>query len=87
MGNKMAIVMVACLLLMASCQKWGKGIKHIKSSYVGLHRTVTVYDCQGKPIRQWTGKFMVETTNGTISFIGEDGKERKATGTVIVEEQ
>ncbi len=76
-----------CVFCLFDCQRWSKTWKHAKSGVVGLNRTVTMYDCQGKPIRQWTGRFMVETTGGVVSFIDDAGKEVKVLPLVSVEEK
>jgi len=63
-----------------------KSIKHAKSDLVGLKRTITLYDCSGKPIRQWEGRFKVEMQGSTASFIDDDDNEVKISGTYIIEE-
>lgn len=91
--NKMGVaiyllaILVFCMGGLVGCQRWSKTWKHAKSGVVGLNRTVTMYDCQGKPIRQWTGRFMVETVGGVVSFIDDAGKEVKVLPLVSVEEK
>ncbi len=84
----LAVLMLAAgVLAITSCtERQRKNLKHMKSDIIGLKRKVTLYDCNGKVIRQWQGRFKVETIGGYISFIDEDGKDIKVSGTVIVEE-
>ncbi len=64
-----------------------KGIKHVKSGLIGLKRKVTLYDCNGQPIRTWHGRFKIEVQGAYLSFIDDDDHEVKVGGTVIVEEE
>ncbi len=81
------LVMLAITFSMTSCtERQRKNLKHMKSDIIGLKRKITLYDCSGKVIRQWEGRFKVETIGGWISFIDDDGKDIKVSGTVVVEE-
>ncbi len=72
---------------MTSCtERQRKNLKHMKSDIIGLKRKITLYDCSGKVIRQWEGRFKVETIGGYVSFIDDSGKDIKVSGTVVVEE-
>lgn len=73
--------------LMQSCtERQRKNIKHIKSDLIGLKRKVILYDCSGRVVREWTGRFKVEEHGSFISFIDDNGKDIKVSGTVVVEE-
>lgn len=64
-----------------------KALKHRKSSLVGLDRVITLYAADGSVIFKQRGQFKVETLDGVISWIDDDGKEHKVTGTIHIEEQ
>lgn len=56
----------------------------------GIERTVSVYDMQGELIKQYSGKFDVETNSTYVLFDDEKGKRHMiyyTTGTVIVDEK
>ena len=61
-------------------------IKHFWSSFSGLERTVTFYDCDGKVIKSWAGNLNVEDQGGTIRFV-VDGKTVIVGGNFVVEEK
>jgi len=63
-----------------------KNLKHLKSDIIGLKRRVTLYDCNGKVIKSWQGRFKIEVQGAYISFIDDNGKDIKISGTVVVEE-
>ena len=63
-----------------------KNLKHFKSDIIGLKRKVTLYDAQGRVIRQWKGRFKIEVQGNFISFIDDNGKDIKLSGTIVVEE-
>ena len=75
------------LFFVASCtERQRKNLKHLKSDIIGLKRKVILYDCNGKVIREWKGRFKIEVQGSYISFIDDDGKDIKVSGTVVVEE-
>ncbi len=81
------IIALALVFSLSSCtERQRKNLKHMKSDIIGLKRKITLYDCNGKVIRQWEGRFKVETIGAYVSFIDDDGKDIKISGTVIVEE-
>ena len=82
------IVLILCAIFIFSCtQKQKKELKHFKSDIIGLKRTVTLYDCNGKIIKQWKGRFKIEIQGAYISFIDNNGKEVKVSGTIVVQEE
>ena len=87
---RLVISAVLCLVIAfgipACTEKQRKEIKHIKSDIIGLKRKITLYDMNGRVIREWEGRFKIEIQGGYISFIDEDGKEVKLSGTIVVEE-
>ena len=66
--------------------KQEKSIKHFKSDIIGIKRKVTLYDCNGNVIRNWEGRFKIEIQGSYISFIDDNGKDIKVSGTLVVEE-
>lgn len=65
-----------------------KNLKHTKSKWVGLKRQITWYDYNRNIIRSWEGRFNVENLGGGIAFEGENNKETKIVGgLILVEEQ
>ncbi len=84
-----ALVLMLCFSLAAlsGCtERQRKNLKHLKSDIIGLKRRVTLYDCSGKVIRQWEGRFKIEVQGAYLSFIDDNGKDVKVSGTVVVEE-
>ena len=63
-----------------------KSIKHTKSSFVGLKRTVTFYPANNEGTKSWSGQFKVELNGGVASFITDDGKEVKVSGSFVIQE-
>lgn len=56
----------------------------------GIERTVTIYDVNGKVIKQYEGKFDVEYDDDRILFDDENGKRHVVyytTGTVAIDEK
>lgn len=60
----------------------------------GIHRTVSVYDVNGELIKEYSGKFDVETGNESnapyIVFDDENGKRHiiyYTTGTILIDEK
>lgn len=94
MGMKFFKIICSSLLLVSllflnscRCESARKNYKHWKSSVIGLKRTVSLLSCSdGKPIRVWSGRFLVEVSGNTISWI-DGGKEYKIAGCFIVEEE
>ncbi len=81
------IIFILCAIFIFSCtEKQRKELKHFKSDIIGLKRIVTLYDCNGKIIKQWKGRFKIEIQGAYISFIDNNGKEVKISGTIVVQE-
>lgn len=72
-----------------------RAIKDMKSEIGnGIHRTVSVYDVNGELIKEYKGKFDVETGNSSnapyIVFDDENGKRHivyYTTGTILIDEK
>ena len=80
------VLMLFSLMLSSCTERQRKNLKHMKSDIIGLKRKITLYDCNGKVIRQWEGRFKVEPIGAYVSFIDDYGKDIKISGTVVVEE-
>ena len=80
------MILIGLFFLSGCTERQRKGLKHFKSDIIGLKRRVTLYDCNGKPIKQWQGRFKIEIQGSYISFIDDKGKEIKLSGTIAVEE-
>ncbi len=91
-GKKVAalliiVCMAALIFSLTGCtERQRKNLKHFKSDIIGLKRRVTLYDCSGKVIRTWEGRFKIEVQGAYISFIDDNGKDIKLSGTIVVEE-
>jgi len=81
------VLFIFCAIFVFSCtEKQRKELKHFKSDIIGLKRVVTLYDCNGNIIKQWKGRFKIEIQGSFISFIDDNGKEVKISGTIVVQE-
>lgn len=102
-GSKLAIagLITTIILTVAICggivwwlynTEGGKrAIKDTKSNISGgIERIVTIYDVNGKKIKEYSGKFDVEYDSERIKFDDEKGKRHMiyyTTGTVTIDEQ
>ena len=84
-----AIILSLTAVLATGCTgSQQRGIKSFKSNMVGgLDRTVTVYDYNGKPIKQWTGKIDIAESETETDFIVDGKKVVIHGGITIVEEK
>jgi len=80
------IVIVLSILFLFSCERFDKKVKHFKSGISGLDRRVTLYTCDGEIIKTWEGNFMIELIGNSASWIDDNNKEVKISGTFIIEE-
>lgn len=82
-----AIAFIVVLLMMTGCASTSRWVKDVSSEYSGgLNRTVTVYDMQGEPIREYTGKIDVEANEGKVLFDLNGKRTIIYNATVIVQE-
>ena len=82
----MRILIFTIVLSLIGCEKFTKASKHIKSGWTGLNRKVTLFNCDGIPIKSWEGQFMIELQGNSAAWIDENNKEVKISGTFIIEE-
>ena len=76
-------VLIACCTGCAGAQQ---SCSHMKSTFVGLPRIVSLYSPDGTLLKKWQGNYNVEITGNTARFI-DHGKTITISGTWIVEEQ
>ena len=72
--------------LLTGCQELAQTGKHLKSSMVGLQRKATLYNTNGEIIKQWEGKFQVETGDGGYCRFMLNNKTVYISGTYTIEE-
>ncbi len=89
--SRQLILSLLLVLLVAFClssctERQRKDLKHFKSDIIGLKRRVTLYNCNGQPIKVWEGRFKIEVQGSYLSFIDDKGKDIKISGTIVVEE-
>ena len=80
------IIIVLSILVLFSCEKLTKKVKHIQSDLSGLNRKITLLNSDGDVIRSWEGNFMIELKGNSASWIDDNNKEVKISGTFIIEE-
>ena len=80
------IIIILSILFLFSCERFDKKVKHFKSGISGLDRRVTLYTCDGEIIKTWEGNFMIELIGNSASWIDDNNKEVKISGTFIIEE-
>tara|TARA_Y100000994_G_scaffold237832_1_gene229798 strand:- start:93 stop:347 length:255 start_codon:yes stop_codon:yes gene_type:complete len=80
------IIIVLSILFLFSCERFDKKVKHFKSGISGLDRRITLYTCDGEIIKTWEGNFMIELIGNSASWIDDNNKEVKISGTFIIEE-
>ena len=80
------LLLLVVILCMFGCERLTKNAKHLQSGFTGLNRRITLYGCDGAIIQSWQGKFMVELNGPTASWINDDNKEVKISGTFVIEE-
>ena len=80
------ILMVLSVLVLFSCERFDKKVKHFQSGISGLDRRITLYTCDGEIIQTLEGNFMIELIGNSASWIDDNNKEVKISGTFIIEE-
>ena len=84
-GVAIVALIVVFLWALLGNQNMKQNISHMKSGLIGLKREVTLYANDGTVIKQWEGRYKVETTDGVARFI-HDGNAVTINGTYIIEE-
>jgi hypothetical protein len=83
----LAALLLAYTAINTGCAGCSNNLKHMKSDFVGLKRTITVYSADGTVIKEWKTQAKVEDQGGTCYFLDEDGKAIIISGTFIIEEK
>jgi hypothetical protein len=83
-GVALAIIAVG---LLASCNGCRQDFKRIKSTSVGIERTITLFDATGKVIKVWNIDSTYQSSGTGINFIDKNEKFVAINGTFIVEEK
>jgi len=85
--NKLMILLLLLVVGLGACVQDARHFfKSVKTSTVGAHRKVTLYNNDGGVIKAWQGRMKVKTDGSTARFIN-DGKVVHISGTFIVQEQ
>ena len=79
-----AFPLLLTLAALAGCAKLEKSSRHIQSSFVGLDRTITLYDANGGVIGRWNTRAYVEARGPVCAFLDSANKEVKISGTFII---
>lgn len=83
-----SIALAGVTVFTLGCEGLKKKSKHVKSNWIGLSRKVSLLSCSdGKVLREWSGRFMVETSGSIASWVDDNGKEIKIDGCFVIEEQ
>lgn len=80
-------VLVCVAVLIASCNSTRQNVKMIKSNTVGITRTVTLFDANGKPIKSWEIDSTYYAKGTGINFLDKNDKFTAINGTFIIEEK
>jgi hypothetical protein len=81
------LAVVIGLGMLASCNGCRQDFKRIKSTSVGIERTVTLFDASGKVIKVWQIDSTYQSSGTGINFIDKNEKFVAINGTFIVEEK
>ena len=83
------ILVVTMLILVTGCgESWERGFKDIDSEFGGLNRTITVYDQNGQPIKQYKGNVDIQDSEyGNKVLFDLDGKRVVIYNAVVVAEE
>lgn len=94
-GVVAAAVFIGGAIFYLNTESGKRAIKDLKSEMEsGINRTVSVYDVQGELIKEYSGRFDVDTGNSSgtpyIVFDDENGKRHivyYTTGTILIDEK
>lgn len=82
-----AIVLIALAYLLTGCEAVGRGMKSLKSSAVGMERTLTAYSYTGDVIGSWTGKFDISNNEQGAIVFDIDGKRNMVYNAIVIVEE
>jgi hypothetical protein len=72
-------------VIFGGCASQEQSWSHFKSSWTGLDRKITLYGEDGRPIREWKGRYNMEVEGPSARFMHE-GKAVHISGTFVIEE-
>lgn len=78
------------LLSLTGCNALSMSMKNLQSNYGNLPRTISVYDINGKLIKEYSGNVYISDASADGWEILKDGKKINIlckTGTIIAEEE
>ncbi len=81
------VLAVICIGLLASCNSCRQEFKRVKSNSVGIERTITLFDANGKVIKTWNIDSTYNASGTGISFLDKNEKFVAINGTFIIEEK
>ena len=83
---KKLLIIAPLLVALTGCGKLDNALKHEKSNWLGLNRTITLYNANGTAIQTWKAKAKVEDRGGSCFFIDNNDKAVIISGTFIIQE-
>lgn len=86
-GLLIAAGVLGSLVLLASCNSCRQDFKAYKSHTIGLTRTITLFDANGKAIKVWNTTSTYDNRGTGICFLDENEKFVGINGTFIIEEK
>lgn len=86
-GFLLAVGVLGSLVLLASCNGCRQDFNRIKSTTVGIERTITLLDANGKTIKVWNINSTYQTAGTGINFLDKNNKFVAINGTFIIEEK
>lgn len=86
------VTAISCLLLASvgfvSCESCNRRLKNMDADMRGLNRTVTLMDYSGDTIKQWQGKFLINSDDSNGYYFDDDQNNRVMIqgGIIVIEE-
>ncbi|NBP03530.1 MAG: hypothetical protein EBU90_26245 [Proteobacteria bacterium] len=84
---KIGLIIVTVVGLLTACGQLKNDLKHTQSDYFGLKRSITLYDANGRVIRNWHTRSKVEDRGGSCYFIDNNDKAIIISGSFVIEEE
>ena len=81
------IVLIALMFTLSGCEAVGREMKSLKSSAVGMKRTLTAYSYTGDVIGSWTGKFDISNNEQGAIVFDIDGKRNMVYNAIVIVEE
>lgn len=82
------LVITLSIIVFTGCSSWNRFKKSWSSDMDGgLNRAVTVYDYNGNVLKQYSGKFDVESNESKVFFDMEDGKRIIIYNAIVINEE